>query len=202
MFVQVITARTSDATAVKAAMDRWQSELAAGSIGWLGTTAGVTADGRFIAFARFESAEQAQRNSERPEQDQWWAETAKLFDSEPEFADSSDIVVDLAGDPDAAGFVQAMRGRSTDPVRARELMDSHPDEWRAYRPDLIGSVAALFESGRWAMAAYFTTEAEARAGEQKEPPAELKAEMDELASLAAGEPEYFDLTEPWLYAPR
>jgi hypothetical protein len=202
MFVQVITATTSDAAAVKAAMDRWQTELAAGSIGWLGTTAGVTADGRFVAFARFESAEQAQRNSDRPEQDAWWAETAKLFDGEPEFADSSDVVVDLAGDPDTAGFVQAMRGQSSDPARARELMGSHPDEWRSYRPDLIGSIAALYDdTGRWAMAAYFTTEAEARLGEKKEPPAELKAEMDELATLSVGETEYFDLTEPWLYKP-
>jgi hypothetical protein len=201
MFVQVITARTSDATAVKAALDRWQTDLAAGSIGWLGTTAGVTSDGRFVAFARFESAEQAQRNSDRAEQDEWFTETAKLFDGEPEFDDSSDVVTDLAGDPDSAGFVQVMRGQGSDPERARELMGSHREEWREFRPDVLGSLGARFDEGRWAMAMYFTSEAEARAGEQKEPPPELKAEMDELMSLSTGQPEYFDLTEPWLYTP-
>lgn len=201
MFVQVITARTGDAAGVKAAMDGWQAELAEGSIGWLGTTAGVTADGVFVAFARFESAEQAQRNSDRPEQDQWFAETAKLFDGEPEFADSSDITTDLVGDPDTAQFVQVMRGRGSDPARARELMGSHTEEWREFRPDVLGSLGALFDEGRWAMAMYFTSEAEAREGEKKEPPAELKAEMDELAALSIGAPEFFDLTEPWLYTP-
>jgi hypothetical protein len=26
--------------------------------------------------------------------------------------------------------------------------------------------------------------------------------MDEMAALSAGEPEFFDLTRPWLYSPR
>ena len=72
MFAQVIQGRTSDPEGVQAAMDRWLQELAPGAIGWLGSTAGVTDDGRFIAVARFESAEAADRNSRRPEQTLWW----------------------------------------------------------------------------------------------------------------------------------
>ncbi len=68
MFVQVITARTSDAAQVRAALDRWNEELAPGAEGWLGSTSGVTEDGRLVALARFESEEAAQRNSDRPEQ--------------------------------------------------------------------------------------------------------------------------------------
>ncbi len=201
MFVQMITARTGDAAAVKAAMDRWATELAPDSIGWLGSTAGVTSDGQFVAFARFESAEQAQRNGDRPEQDAWWAETAKLFDGEPTFADSSEVDVDTPGDPATATFVQVMRGQGSDPARARELMGSHSEEWQEFRPDVLGSVAVSYPDGRWAMAMYFTTEAEARVGEKKDPPPALKAEMDELAALSVGAPEFFDLTEPWLYRP-
>jgi hypothetical protein len=39
----------------------------------------LTDDGRFIALARFESEEAARRNTDRPEQDRWWTEIAKLF---------------------------------------------------------------------------------------------------------------------------
>jgi hypothetical protein len=46
-----------------------------------------------------------------------------------------------------------------------------------------------------------TSEA-AREDERKEPPPELQAEMEELAALSVGEPEFFDLKQPWLYAPR
>jgi hypothetical protein len=55
VFVQVIQGQVADAGKLKAALDRWIQELAPGSIGWLGTTAGVTEDGRFIELARFES---------------------------------------------------------------------------------------------------------------------------------------------------
>ncbi len=89
MFVQVITGKTSNAAQIRAAMDRWVEELAPGAEGWLGSTAGVTEDGRLVALARFESAEAAQRNSERPEQDQWWADTAQLLDGDATFRNSA-----------------------------------------------------------------------------------------------------------------
>src|SRR3712207_6112514 len=119
MFVQVFQGRTSDPDALRAALERWMRELAPGAIGWLGSTDGVTDDGTFVAVARFESAEAAARNSERPEQGQWWAETEKLFDGEVTFRDSEDVDVELYGDPDRAGFVQIMQGRVTDIARAR-----------------------------------------------------------------------------------
>src|SRR5262245_41587726 len=95
VFVQVIQGSVSDAAKVRAALDRWVKELAPGAAGWLGSTAGVTDDGRFIALVRFESEEAARRNSERPDQDRWWAETAKLFAGEPAFSESSDVLVDV-----------------------------------------------------------------------------------------------------------
>src|SRR5919107_5953610 len=119
MFVQIIQGKTSKPEALRAAVDRWMRDLAPGATGWLGSTGGVTEDGRFIALARFESEEAARANSDRPEQDRWWSETAKLFSGEATFKDSSDVTVDLVGDPDQAGFVQVMQGRGTDPDRAR-----------------------------------------------------------------------------------
>jgi hypothetical protein len=202
MFVQVIQGQVSDPAPVRAAFDRWARELAPGATGWLGSTAGVTEDGRFIALARFESEDAARRNSGRPEQDRWWAETAELFDGEATFKDSSDVIPDIVGDPDRAGFVQVIQGRGTDPDRARELMGQSSPEWAAFRPDILGSVAAAHEGGAYTMAIWFTSEEEAREGERKEPPPELKAQMEEMDALSAGVPEFYDLKEPWLYSPR
>jgi hypothetical protein len=200
VFVQVVQGQVADAGQVRDALERWAKELAPGATGWLGTTAGVTEDGRFIALARFESEEAARRNSDRPEQDQWWTETSKLFTGEAAFRDSGDVTVDVTGDPDDAGFVQVMRGQGSDPGRARELMEQDSAEWAAFRPEIIGSVAVGHEGGAYTMALYFTSEEAAREGERKEPPAHLRAQMEEMDKLSVGVPEFFDLTQPWLYS--
>ena len=140
MFIQVIQGRTSDADGLRAAIDRWEKDIAPGAVGWLGSTGGVTEDGRAIAVVRFESEEAARRNSERPEQDRWWGDTEKLYDGGVTFLESTDVAVDLQGDPDRAGFVQVMQGRTSDPERARELMAQDPDMWAKFRPDVLGSV--------------------------------------------------------------
>jgi hypothetical protein len=201
MFVQLIQGQVADPDQAKAALDRWVRDLAPGAEGWLGTTAGVTEDGRFVAAARFESEEAARRNSDRPEQDAWWSETSRLFSGEPTFRDSSDVVVDTTGDPDTAGFVQVMQGRSSDPERARELMADDSTDWSSFRPDILGSMAVGHDGGAWTMVMYFTSEAEAREGERKEPPPELQEQMRQMDALSVGTPEFFDLKQPWLYSP-
>jgi hypothetical protein len=201
VFVQVIQGKVSDAAAVRARMDTWMKELAAGADGWLGSTAGVTDDGDFVALARFESEEAARRNSDRPEQTAWWEETAKLFEGEPTFLESTDVDVDTPGDPDRAGFVQVMQGRTSQPDRARELMASDPTDWAGFRPEILGTVTANHDDGRWTMVIYFTSEAEAREGEKKEPPEEVAKLMKELDALSVGEPTFLDLRDPWLHSP-
>jgi hypothetical protein len=199
MFAQVIQGRTSDAEGLRAALDRWLEELRPGSIGWLGSTIGITDDGTVIAVARFESAEAAERNSQRPEQGRWWEETSRLFDGEVSFRDSEDVTVDLQGDPDQAGFVQVMQGRVTDPGRAKEIMAQMPTELMAeYRPDVLGSVAIGHDDGEWTQVLYFTSEAEAREGERKEAPQELQNAMEEMGKLSVGETTFLDLRQPLL----
>jgi hypothetical protein len=162
MFVQVIKGRVADPARVKAALDRWAEELAPGAEGWLGTTAGVTEDGRFVA----------------------------------------EVDVDTNGDPATSTFVQVMQGRTSDPERARRMMAEDSTDWSAFRPDMLGSVAAGHDGGAYTMVMWFTSEAEAREGERKEPPPELKAQMEEMGTLSVGETEFFDLKDPWMYAPR
>ena len=202
MFVQVIQGQVTDAEQAHAAMDRWMEELAPEAPGWLGTTAGVTADGRFIALARFESADAARRNSESPAQDKWWHEFTSLLSGDATFHDTEDVATDVQGDPDSAGFVQVMQGAGSNPELAREVMGRHRDEWATFRPEILASEVAMYGDGDYTMAMFFTSEAAAREGEQKEVPAELQADMDEMNSLAAGPPMFYDIEHPWLYSPR
>jgi hypothetical protein len=201
MFVQVIQGQVTDTEQAHAAMDRWMEELAPEATGWLGTTAGVTADGQFIALARFESADAARRISDSPAQDKWWHEFSSLLTDDATFHDTEDVVLDIQGEPGSAGFVQVMQGQGSNPERARELMEQDSDKWAEFRPDVIGSVTAMYDAGDYTMAIYFTNEAEAREGEKKEVPPELQAQMDEMNALAGGPPTYFDLKQPWLYSP-
>jgi len=199
MFVQVIQGRTSDPEGLRAAMDRWMAELRPDSVGWLGSTIGITDDGRALAVARFESAEAAARNSQRPEQTAWWEATQRLFDGDLSFQDSEDVTVEMAGDPDRAGFVQVMTGQVTDLARAKELMARFDAQAMATaRPDVLGSVLIGHDEGRWTQVIYFTSEAEAREGERKEPPPEFAAMMEELTRISLGEPTFFDLRTPIL----
>jgi hypothetical protein len=202
MFVQVIEGKVSDPAAVKAVMDRWLAELSPGAVGWLGTTAGVAKDGQLVAVVRFEDEASARRNSDRPEQGAWWAEMAKLIEGDAVFRNSDRVMVDVRGNPDDAGFVQVMQGSSTDPERAWKIMEEDDTDWSAFRPDIIGSVNIGHPDGRWTMVNYFTSEADAREGEQREPPQQMQDQMAELGSLIDGEPEFIDLTEPWYSSPR
>lgn len=202
MFVQVIEGQAANADGLHAAMDRWMEDLAPGASGWLGSTAGVTSDGRFVALVRFESEEAARRNSDRPEQGRWWEETSRHFSGDATFHDSTDALADVAGDPDTAGFVQVLQGRNRDPGRAHELMEQTSPVLSDVRPEIIGDVVAEYDDGGYTMAVYFTSEEEARAGERMEPPPELASRLEEMNALAAGETTYFDLTDPWLYSPR
>jgi hypothetical protein len=201
MFVQVIQGRVSDPAGQRALMDRWSSELGPGADGWLGATSGVADDGTGISVVRFESEDAARRNSDRPEQGAWWEQMAATYDGEPTFQDCTMVDVETPGDPAQAGFVQVMRGQSSDIKRARELMANDDTDWASFRPDILGTVWAGSDDGAWTMTIYFTSEAAAREGEQKEPPPELAAHMEELNSLSVGEPTFIDLRDPWLVSP-
>ena len=202
MFAQVIQGQVADAAEARQAFDRWVAELAPGATGWLGSTAGVTADGTLIAVARFESEDAARRNSDRSEQGDWWAQTEKLFTGEPTFRDSTQVDVDTPGDPDQATFVQVIQGRTSDPARARELMTQDEEKWAGFRPDILGSLSIGHDGGAYTMVLYFTSEADAREGEQKEAPPEIDQQMKEMGKLEVGEPAFLDLATPWLHSPR
>ena len=198
MFIQVISGKVNDVDAFRTQDQRWQDELRAGATGFLGSTAGVTDDGRFVVSARFESADAAKRNSERPEQGAWWAETEQYL-SDVEFHDSNQQTTLFGGGSDDATFVQVMRGRVTDRNKVNEL-ESRTSEFEsvlgAARPDVLGETIAFHDDGDgYTDFVYFSSEAEARANEKKEMPADAQKLMGELMSAIEVD-EYFDLKDP------
>ena len=201
MFVQVIKGKVGDPSTLRAALDRWVAELAPGSTGWLGSTTGVTDDGTVILVARFDTVENARRNSDRPEQGQWWAETERLFEGEVTFDDSSEVDEYVVGDPDTAGFVQVMQGQVSDLERVRDLMQSQPDI-SELRPDILAILNLGHSDGRWTSVAYFTSEAEARQQESQPQPPDVAEMMQEMESLSVGETTYYDLRQVWFHSPQ
>jgi hypothetical protein len=197
LFIQVIQGTTKDAEGLLRQLDRWQEEIRPGSTGYLGSTGGVTEDGKVFLLARFESAEAAGANSGRPEQDAWWNETVKYFDGAPSFKDYTDVDVSRDGGSNDAGFVQVMQGRVRDAARVREMEAEFMPQMEALRPDVIGSIRG-WNGNEYTEAIYFTSEADARKGEAsmtetgKDDPG-----FQEYMSLIESV-DYLDLKDPWL----
>jgi hypothetical protein len=199
MFIQVISGKTSDPAAFVRQGEKWEQDLRPGAKGFLGATSGVAGDGRFIVVARFDSAESAGANNDRPEQGEWWAETEKLVDR-AEFKDSTDVVTMLGGGKNDAGFVQVMRGRVTDAAKLAEIRGDIARMEKVFseaRPDVVGEVIAVHDDGTYTDVVYFSSEAEARANETKEMSAEAQAMFESLMSAVAID-EYLDLSAPTL----
>lgn len=129
----------------------WRQEMGLTAQGWLGGTYGVTDDDRFIGVVRFESKEAAARNSTRPEQGAWWAETEKCFDGDVTFHDCTEAMMFLDGGPDDAGFVQVMQGRVEDPERRQtrpgRRQGAQPGQARYRRMSLRAERRVVSSSG-------------------------------------------------------
>lgn len=200
MFVQVIEGHVADRERLRIQGQRWQEGLMSGAQGFLGSSAGVSDDGAYVAAVRFSSEEAARANSQRREQDAWWRETATCFDGGVSFRNSSDVEVLGGGGSDAAGFVQVLQGRATDPQRLKGLAQQIMPELKENRPDILGSVRMWHDNGEFTQFAYFTSEAEARVGEAKELPTLLRQRREEAFGLLE-DLRFLDLREPWLISP-
>jgi len=197
MFIQVLRGKLADEAGFRRTIDRWDSEVKQGAIGYLGTTAGVIDGGGFVICARFESEELAMQNSNRPEQGEFFAEASKNFDGEPEFFNVTDVQQWLDGGSDSAGFVQVMIGHSPDRDALQAVAASDAETLRAERPEVIGGLSGNFGSDGFVNIAYFTSEAEARKGESSEPSEQGREMRDEFQRLM-GDVEFLDIHEPIL----
>lgn len=192
MFVQIIEGKVRDRDALVRQWQAWDEQCRPGAVGFLGSTGGLTDDGRFIAVARFESEDAARRNGERPEQDAWWQDTAKAFEGEPSFSNSTEVDQFLDGGSDDAGFVQIMRGRG-DRAALQDLRTEIEPVLRRERPDLYGGLS-IWDGDRFTDVAYFRSEAEAREGEKRmadAPEAPVQRRGEVISDM-----EFIDIHEP------
>jgi hypothetical protein len=199
MFVQFMEGRVRDAEGLQAQLAAWASDLQPGADGWVGTTAGVTADGTFIGVVRFESQEAAQANSGRPEQGAWWEKTAATFDGDVTFIDCPEVDTFGAGGSDDAGFVQVMIGHA-DRDAIRPLADELDSTLRRIRPDVIGGTAAWPGDGTFIQTVYFTSEGEARTNESAAPVSDEDRDAGERLMSLMQVDRYIDLPNPMLYS--
>lgn len=201
MFSLVVQGRTSDPAGVRRAMDGWVHALPDGAAGWLGATAGVTTDGRFVAVARYDSPEAARRLEAPPEQQRWWAALRADLDGQATVQAGTRTEVFSPGDPGAAGFVQVVQGRVSDLVEARRQLHALQEELEVHLPCLLGTETVEHTDGRFTRVLSFTTEAEAREGERSRHQ-EVRRRDEEALRLLVGPVDFLDLREPWLYSPR
>lgn len=194
MFVQVIQAKVTDPQGLRKQWDVWESEVKPNAEGFLGSTAGIAEDGTFIVGARFESEEAARRNSDRPEQSEWWQETERYLES-PVFYDCTTIDEWGEGGSDAAGFVQVIQGYA-DRDAMTKLMQQMDEVMPNARKDVIGGYVAWGPNDGFSQFVYFTSEAEAREGEAQEMPPEAAEVMQQWDS-SVRDLKYIDLKEPW-----
>jgi hypothetical protein len=177
-----------DRDRLRSQLDTWSKELAPGATGWLGHTAGVAPDGTFFAAVRFESADAAKANSDRPEQGEWWNKTAQCLESDVRFADCADVdTLGKRGGSDDAGFVQVIQGRG-DRQAMLTASRGRQEFFARVRPDVLGSYVAWEAPGRFSQLVYFTSEAAAREGEQR----------SEIVMSAVQFDRFIDLPDPWL----
>jgi len=199
MFVQVMEGRVTDVEGLRAQIERWRTDLAPGAKGFLGTTAGVTGDGNVIALVRFESEEAARANSDRPEQGEWWAATSGLYEGDVTFTDCPDVDTFGAGGSDDAGFVQVIKGRADRAALASVAAETDEILQRT-RPDVLGGIVAWPGDGTFIQAVYFTSEAEARSNEKREPATDEERQAWERMNSLMQMDAFIDISDPWLFS--
>ena len=192
MFIQIIQGRCRDQGKVRALGDRWISDLAPGSVGWLGGTYGFTDDGQFVGVVRFDSRESAAANGVRPEQTAWWKEMESCFDGPVTFHDCDDVTLMLGGGSDSAGFVQILQGKVDDAAKFKELMGD-TEMLHQMRPDIMGATLAIEPDGTFTETVAFTDEQSARSAEHTPESERFVQEMGAMMHDVS----YYDLHTPW-----
>jgi hypothetical protein len=201
MFIRVIQGRATNPPGIRRDLGRWQRLLAAGADGWLGSTAGITQDGWSITVVRFASEAHARRNSERPEQREWWRDASQHL-ARIAVHDASTVHIYRDGGADEAGFVQVIQGHSDDLERIASLGRDQDEVLAREAPHILGMTVAEHADrpGDFTQILYFTSEQDAR----RVQPQQLLAEAEEPV-LAQGSPttssRCFDLRDPQLLSP-
>ena len=187
-FVGLARGAVADPDALRRGWDDWQARATARSSGWLGSTAGIAPSGRWAAALRYSSEEAARAARD---------DVASVLPGAAAVELTGDVqVVEGNGAPAAGRFVQVMRARVVDRRRFEDVEAAIGGRFAELRPDFLTGIRALTAPDRLTVVDWFTSEAEARAGEAAGVPPELGALFGDWMSLLH-DVEWDDLVEPW-----
>jgi hypothetical protein len=201
MFIRVIQGRATNPPGIRRDLGRWQRQLAADADGWLGSTTGITEDGWSITVVRFASEAHARRNSDRPEQREWWRDASQHL-ARVISHDAPKVHIYRDGGSDQAGFVQVIQGHTDDIERMASLGRDQDDVLAREAPHLLGVTVAEHADrpGDFTQVVYFTSEQDARRFAQEPPAAADEPVLERLRSLMTNV-RCFDLRDPQLLSP-
>jgi hypothetical protein len=201
MFIQVIQGRATNPPGIRRDLGRWQRLLAADADGWLGSTAGITDDGWSITVVRFASEAQARRNSDRPEQREWWRDASQHL-ARVAVHDAPKVHIHRDGRAEEAGFVQVIQGHSDHLERMASLARDQDEVLAREAPHILGMTVAEHADrpGDFTQIVYFTSEQDARRFAQESPAVADEPVLERLRSLMTNA-RCFDLRDPQLLSP-
>jgi hypothetical protein len=201
MFIRIIQGRATNPPGIRRDLGRWQRLLAADADGWLGSTAGITEDGWSITVVRFASEAQAHRNSDRPEQREWWRDASQHL-ARIAVHDASKVHSYGEGDVGEAGFVQVIQGHSDDLKRMASLGRDQDKVLAQDAPHVLGMTVAEHadQPGDFTQIVYFTSEQDARQFDPVAPAQADEPAQEERRHLVRNL-RCFDLRDPQLLSP-
>ena len=192
-FVLLARGPVDDPEAVRRSWDHWH-ERVAGDSGWLGSTGGIASGGQWLAAIRY-AAEEAGRAAAEDDAGEGLLSGAASLELTGEVQP-----VEGNGSPAAGGFVQFMRARVPDRHGFEAVEAAIGNRFAAARHDFLAGLRAWTAADRLTAVDWFTSEADARAGEATEFPADLRALFAEWMSFLH-DVEWYDLAQPWQVAP-
>ena len=201
MFIRVIQGRATNPPGIRRDLGRWQRQLAADANGWLGSTAGITEDGWSITVVHFASEAEARRNSDRPEQREWWRDASQHL-ARIAVHDASKVHTYGEGGVDEAGFVQVIQGHVDDLERMAILGYDQDKDLARNAPHILGMTVAEHtdKPGGFTQVVYFTSEQDARRF-QPEPPTEADQPAHEERRGLMTNLRSFELRDPQMLSP-
>ncbi len=194
-FVLLARGAVADPEALRRGWDEWHEGVSSDGGGWLGSTGGIATGGQWLAAIRYATEEAAQAAAAQGEGQSGLLSRATAIEV------TGDVhVVDGNGPPAAGGFVQFMRAQVPDRGRLEAVEAAIGDRFAALRPDFLAGLRAWTGPDRLTVVDWFTSVADARAGEAANTPADLAALFGEWMSLLR-DVEWYDVAEPWQLSP-
>ncbi|MFP5297817.1 MAG: hypothetical protein ACLGHL_02375 [Actinomycetota bacterium] len=164
--------------------------------GWRSAVAGIARTDEFLAALEFTDPPSAAAALSDLTVSGWFKEVEGCL-KDPETRDSFEGETLIAGTREDAGFIQVIRGRTTDRERWTAINEAMQEVMRTHRPEVLAASIAWFDDDHFSETVFFTSEQEAREGESREFPGGMAGLFGELMNLVE-DLTYVDVRDPWI----